>query len=265
MQNGWVVVHRQLQEHWLWEEKPFSYGHAWVDLIMMANHTERKILIGKDVSIIEAGSVITSELKLADRWGWSKTKVRRFLTLLENDSMIVKKTDHKKTTIKLEKYVDFQKTETKKKPQKNHKKTTEKPQKNTNNNVNNDNNINNILIYSANPTLNDSIVNFIEYRKSIKKPMSDNAVKIMLTKLNKLSLDDNTQIEILNQSIMNGWTGIFPLSEDRRQKAVNKGPASQRTCETNRFNQFEQRTGLDYSSLENRLATNARADQEDRL
>ena len=36
-QKGFVGVHRSLQEHWLWDEKPFSKGQAWIDLIMLAN------------------------------------------------------------------------------------------------------------------------------------------------------------------------------------------------------------------------------------
>ena len=89
--KGWIPVHRQLQEHWLWADKPFSKGQAWVDLLLLANHSDKKFLLGNELVEVNTGSFITSELKLADRWGWSKTKVRAFLTLLQNDKMIVKK------------------------------------------------------------------------------------------------------------------------------------------------------------------------------
>ena len=70
------------------------------------------------------------------------------------------------------------------------------------------------IIYSDVPDLNEAIIAFIDYRKSIKKPMSDRAITLLLGKLNKMSNSVQEQIEILNQSILNGWQGIFPLKSD---------------------------------------------------
>ncbi len=261
MSFGWISIHRQIQSHWVWEDKPFSKGQAWIDLLMMANHTDKKILLGNELVEVKAGSFITSELKLADKWGWSKTKVRSFMALLENDKMIVQKKDRKKTTITIENYSDFQVLETEKKPQKDHKKTTKKPQKNTNNNVNNDNNINNIL-YADNPALNETIIAFVEHRKSMKKPMTDRAIKLMITNLNKLSPDVNVQIDILNQSIINGWQGIFPLKNQNNQK---KGSGRKEVVpdwmdkqkKKNNFNNYPQRE-YDMDKLEKDLLKNQR-------
>lgn len=141
--QGWVAVHRQIQDHWLWEEKPFSKGQAWIDMLLLANHADKKFCLGNELIEVKQGSFITSELKLAEKWGWSKTKVRAFLTLLQTDEMIVKKSDNKKTAITIVNYSDYAVFETAEKPQKNNKKTAEKPQKNTNNNDNNYNNDNN--------------------------------------------------------------------------------------------------------------------------
>ena len=44
--------------------------------------------------------------------------------------------------------------------------------------------------------------------------MSDRAITLLLGKLNKMSNSVQEQIEILNQSILNGWQGIFPLKND---------------------------------------------------
>lgn len=143
MAQGWISIHRQLQQHWLWEDKPFSRGQAWIDLLLSANHCDNKFLFGGELLEVKAGSFITSELKLAERWGWSKTKVRSFLEVLSNDGMIKKISDRKKTTIFIENYSVYQVSETTEKPLKNQRKTTEKPLKNTNNNENNENNDNN--------------------------------------------------------------------------------------------------------------------------
>ena len=71
--------------------------------------------------------------------------------------------------------------------------------------------------YSDDPELNDAIVEFIKFRKGIKKPMSDRAITLMINKLESLSHDKHEQIQILNQSIMQGWTGIYALKDDRQQ------------------------------------------------
>ena len=72
--------------------------------------------------------------------------------------------------------------------------------------------------YSDDPELNQAILAFMEYRKSVKKPMTDHAVKLLLTKLNGMTQYIPEQIEILNQSIVNGWQGIFPLKENKEVK-----------------------------------------------
>ena len=59
-------------------------------------------------------------------------------------------------------------------------------------------------------------------RKSIKRPMTDRALKIMLKKLNGFSDNAETQIKILEQSIVNSWQGIFQLKEDRALKQEKK-------------------------------------------
>ena len=98
MITSWISLHREIQKHWLWADKPFSKGQAWIDMLLLANHSDNKFLLGNELIEIKEGSFVTSELKLMERWGWGKSKTRAFLDLLQSDSMIVKKTDHKKTT-----------------------------------------------------------------------------------------------------------------------------------------------------------------------
>ena len=66
-------------------------------------------------------------------------------------------------------------------------------------------------IYSSVPELNDAILSFIDFRKKMRKPMTDRAINLLISKLNSITSDTNEQIEIINQSILNGWAGVFPL------------------------------------------------------
>lgn len=131
-ENGWIKVYRDIRSHWLWKIKPFSKGQAWIDLILQADFQEKTIPFGNSFLKIERGEIVTSEIKLMDAWGWSKSKVRAFLKLIQKDSMVDLKSDRKKTTIKVVKYGVYQDKETTEEPQKDHRKTTEEPQKDTN-------------------------------------------------------------------------------------------------------------------------------------
>jgi len=71
--------------------------------------------------------------------------------------------------------------------------------------------------YTDNEFLKNVILEFIKMRKTIKAPMTDNAVKLMLNKLDKLASNDDEKIAILNQSIMNSWKGIFELKDNKPQ------------------------------------------------
>jgi len=241
---GWIRLDRKITENWLWEDKPFSKGQAWIDLILMANHKDNKFPLGDDVVAVERGSFVTSELKLMQRWGWSKTKVRAFLSQLQNDQMLVKKTDRKKTTLTIANYGVYQDIETTEEPKKDQKKTDKRPKKNTNNKETNITN-NNIKIYSENAELNSVILDFIEFRKKIKSALTDRGIELLIKNLNKLSQSPQTQIAIINQSILRGWKGIFPLKDDIQQPQQKQ----------NKFNQFPQRqyTEQDYADWEKKL------------
>lgn len=221
--QGWIALHRKIQEHHLWEDKPFSKGQAWIDLLLLANHEDKKFLLGNELMTVEQGMVVTSIEKLKVRWGWSNTKVVNFLKLLENDEMITRKSDTKKTVLTLLNYSVYcgkEKTKTIPKRSENDTKTIRKHTNNNDNNVNNENN-DNKLSYSDVPELNDALVKFLEHRKKLKKPMTDYAVKLLIGKLNKMTPSVDKQIAIINQSIECGWLGVFDLKEEQRKTGAN--------------------------------------------
>lgn len=68
----------------------------------------------------------------------------------------------------------------------------------------------------------NAIDDFIEFRKKIKKPMTDRAIQLLHIELNKLASDDETKIAIINQSIVNSWQGVFPLKDQAKPKEQSK-------------------------------------------
>lgn len=68
--------------------------------------------------------------------------------------------------------------------------------------------------YTQDPDLRAAIFEFIKARKMMKAQMTNMALVKMLSKLDTLSNTTLGKIEILDQSIINGWKGVFPLKAD---------------------------------------------------
>lgn len=107
-ERGWIKLHRQLQECPIWYGDRFSKGQAWVDLLLLANHRDKKILFNGEIQTIGRGQYLTSTVKLAEKWGWNRKTVSSYLKLLEQDKMITKISDNTKTLITIENYEVFQ-------------------------------------------------------------------------------------------------------------------------------------------------------------
>lgn len=148
MAYGWISIHRKIQDDWLWEEKPFSKGQAWIDLLLMVNHDDNTIIFDGKPMQISRGCCITSMQKLCDRWGWSNTKVKNFLKILEKDEKILLKiAPRKATALTIVNYSKYQDTDISKNTTETSREHQESIRKasgeHINNNVNNVNNVNN--------------------------------------------------------------------------------------------------------------------------
>jgi DNA replication protein DnaD len=95
MSKGWIKLHRQIMDSAGYFEEPFCRTMAWIDLLLLANHKDKTIRKRGIRVIVERGQVGYSEKILAERWKWSRGKVRRFL----NDLKTVQQIVHQKTNI----------------------------------------------------------------------------------------------------------------------------------------------------------------------
>ena len=111
--------------------------------------------------------------------------------------------------------------------------------------------------YVADDALNAAINDFIDFRKKIKKPMTDKAIQLMINKLNKLSSNVTEQIEIINQSILNGWQTIYPLKKDAIKQQTRQEIVPDWMKKKNSFNNFQQNQ-YDFDALESALMGNDR-------
>lgn len=62
------------------------------------------------------------------------------------------------------------------------------------------------------------MADFRAHRRKIKKPMTERAEQLILTKLEKLLAEGHDPAAVVEQSIENGWAGVFPIREERDGK-----------------------------------------------
>ena len=104
--SGWIKVHRQLTNHWIWD-KP-EYLKWWLDILIQANIESKKVLIKGQLINVERGQVVYSYDTWANRWQINKSKVVRFLKMLEKDLMIELKNETVTTRLIVCKYDTYQ-------------------------------------------------------------------------------------------------------------------------------------------------------------
>lgn len=191
MTEGWIKLNRQLTEHWLWTKFPFSYGQAWVDLLLLANHEDSKMSYKGEVIVCKKGTVNRSISFLANRWRWDRKTVRRFLSLLETDEMVTVNATTHRTTITIENWDFFQDigtTEratkrTTKSQQDGQQSPTYKKEKNEKNNIY----IFHSLVVGKNitPELQEKLSQWMEYKQQRKEKYVETGMKSFLTQMEK--------------------------------------------------------------------------------
>jgi Fe2+ or Zn2+ uptake regulation protein len=96
------------------------------------------------------------------------------------------------------------------------------------------------LINQQEPKLAEALTEFYKFRKTLNKTkgkFSTQALKIMLTKLNKMYPDEiDMQIESINESIVNGWAGVFEVkrrTNNQQESLVKQMLEKERNAQAN--------------------------------
>ena len=131
--SGYILLHRKIRNHWIWEaNSEYSKLQAWLDILMQVNHDGKKVLIGEKIITCKRGESCNSMTTWAKRWGWTRSKTRRFLSRLKSESMVDFKTDSKTTYLTVCNYNTYQNGRTSNEHQMNIKRTSNEHQMNTN-------------------------------------------------------------------------------------------------------------------------------------
>ena len=76
--------------------------------------------------------------------------------------------------------------------------------------------------YTQNAELLEALDGFVEMRKKVKAPLTEHALSLLLKKLDGLGRSDAEKVEIVNQSVVNNWKGLFPLKQEVRQHGTGR-------------------------------------------
>jgi DNA replication protein DnaD len=104
--QGYLMIARSQMDHWLYSDTE-KWG-AFIKLLMLANFTRKKELMGGQVWDVPRGSFITSRSKLADVLGWKPGKVERFINLLLENNEVSKESSNLGTIITIVNYQQWQ-------------------------------------------------------------------------------------------------------------------------------------------------------------
>jgi len=229
MQQGWICIHRKIRECFIWNEEPYDKAHAWIDLLLRANHSNKKIMVNGHIKVITRGQLHTSISSLAEQWKWSRNKVYRFLDVLKTEQMITiessKGGTSNGTTITIVNYSNYQNkgntddtsdgtsddttSETTNGTSDDTSDGTQTTIYNNINNDNNDNNENNIYINS--PTENMNVKKDFDYQSIVDEY---NSICISFPRVTKLSDSRKKAIKArLKQYTRDDFTTMFEKAE----------------------------------------------------
>lgn len=105
MVNGWILLHRQLKSHWIWEN-PIKLKW-WLDILLTVNHTETKVLVKGKLLVCGRGESLRSLDTWAKDWGVDKKAVFKFFSLLESDGMLTTVSETVTTRLRVNNYDTF--------------------------------------------------------------------------------------------------------------------------------------------------------------
>jgi hypothetical protein len=205
--GGFIKLYRSMLE-WGWY-KDANTKSLFLHLLLTANHKDNPFC-GK---LVKRGQRVCSRATLVKETGLSDNEIRTAIKhLLTNEitSENIRINRSNCTLITIVNYNKYQSNDqsiTSESPVINQKQERKKDK-------------NDKKIYIA-PDLSESVqaafASFKEMRVKMKKPMTDEAVRLAVNKLKGLASDEATQIAIINQSIERCWLSFFPLNDQNTQ------------------------------------------------
>ena len=219
IENGYIKLYRKsidskvfkndgLWRVWTWCLMKANHKEAWLPVVTGRGSTEVHLLAGQ---FLYGRKTASKELDMKE------STIRNRIAKLKKMQNLDVKVDTHFSIISIINWDIYQSEKAKEDRQEDRQRTGKGQAKDTDKNDNNDKNDKNLKEREIIPVWLDEKTwsDFIKFRVSIKEKMSEKAEKLILNKLSKLRDDGNDPKEVLEESIMNGWKGVFPLKKNK--------------------------------------------------
>lgn len=221
IKKGYVLKARCIQESLIAHAPPHA-REIFDYLVREANYEDRKV----DGTIIKRGQVFTSYSEIQEALHWkigyrkevySKWACEAAMKLLTKATMVTTAKTTRGMIITVLNYDKFQDFENYENHNEHHNDATREPQPpDTIQNTLNTSNTVNAYIYTANEKFKIAYTGYQEMRKKKRLKMTPYAEELILKKLHSHPIEE--AIKMLEQSIENSWTGLFPVKTEEQKK-----------------------------------------------
>ncbi len=86
--EGWIKLHRQIEDNEFYFAERFTKIQAWMDLLLLANHKANMFYVRGNEIKLKEGQTGWSIQSLGRRWQWNQRTVTKYLRALEKRQMI---------------------------------------------------------------------------------------------------------------------------------------------------------------------------------
>lgn len=234
--GGWIKTHRKILNKGFWKKS--QYVHLWFHLLLNSNHKTNEFVWNGRTIILKEGQFITGRKQLSEETGIPETTIERILSFFEKEAQIGQQKTTKFRLITIINWKIYQNMD--------NRRTTDGQQTDTNKNYKKYKNDKNYLVAKAtseekklsvknkkmeqkeNKIKNYEIPDWLDkevwedwkqYKKERKQKFTPLTIKRQLKLLSEHQADHK---QIINNSIQNGWTGLFPLKGNYEKQKVYK-------------------------------------------
>lgn len=266
-ESGVFAVARSIWTDDAFAPEPFTQREAWMWLVGAAAWKQIKARGNAGGTTLQRGEFSFATRFLAEKWGWSKSRVDRFLSVLENRDMIRDTSRDTNKVYLIKKYSEFQKVSLPSGTDSGTEDGTRAGQKRDK-----EEDIKTLKDISISPAPEkqsaeivelrpkasvpdplpvwldrDAWAAFWDMRKRIKVPHSARAEKTILNKLAQFFHAGHDPTAILDASTTNGWKSVF---EPKAEKNGQRDNQRRRTSTDEHMDGFADairsvRTGID--------------------
>ena len=216
MAEPFIKLYKKMLK-WEWYDEP-NTCRVFLHCLLRANWQETRW----HGELIKPGQFITSLETLSKETKLTINQVRTALEHLKSTGEITSSSQARYRIITVVKWNEYQADH-----KLNHKQTTSSSQADhklttTDKEYKEYKEYKKVKKYYDDEALDSAFSDYVDMRKQIKKPMTDRAITLAQNKLDDLSGGDSSiAIEILNQSVLNGWQGLFPLKAESKSQEID--------------------------------------------